>query len=601
MMASQPIQMLPVVGGDADGDAAAHECIPLVKKGKIPNSLPAEPELLRMLQKMRGKNGVAAKILAKRSPNARGLQWKADHSTFSALNLESRNGAIQQPAKSMLRAPTQVSKPIRDQVGVLKSELKSVGICKTDTTPIRSTSTEATVTDLDVDSLLSTGDSADIEDSTASFTEFRRFALQLRGSVGLSIIPCELETLRTAEKPEQRASSSMHAASFTRTVSAESASTQFTHDAHGAPISRQQSASTTTTRKELLLLPTSFSRNITGDSLSSGFGHGFARATTEPMAPGTWFRSVTSESISTPFARAHTVSCDPLDELRRRVQSLLNKVCPENMSRIADKIAMINVMSADELEVIIELIFRKALAEPHYCETYADLIFSLHSAFPEFPSEDGGKNITFKSSILNICQNEFEALPSLLEKTEEDREKAAGDDEGIEFARKKMKDRMLANMKLIGHIFLRQLLPARVISSVIQDLVLGNEENHIPEEHNIECACELLMSTGHTLESVVSRSVQLVCGRLAELRGQKTANGKDLLSKRIQFLVQDVFDARLAGWTKKSFKTSAKTKEEVRLDQQRELKAKMLGEASPTAEQVIAGQRPNYVTAGHSA
>eukprot|EP00419_Tripos_fusus_P047066 CAMPEP_0172819600 /NCGR_PEP_ID=MMETSP1075-20121228/14707_1 /TAXON_ID=2916 /ORGANISM="Ceratium fusus, Strain PA161109" /LENGTH=79 /DNA_ID=CAMNT_0013660149 /DNA_START=47 /DNA_END=283 /DNA_ORIENTATION=+ len=79
------------------------------------------------------------------------------------------------------------------------------------------------------------------------------------------------------------------------------------------------------------------------------------------------------------------------------------------MSRIAEKIAMINVMSADELEVVIELIFHKALAEPHYCETYADLIFSLRFSFPEFPSKDGGKNITFKSSILNICQNEFEA------------------------------------------------------------------------------------------------------------------------------------------------------------------------------------------------
>jgi len=579
MMASQPIQMLPVVGdgkrgniyGDADGAAVAHECLPIANKGKIPKSLPAEPELLRMLQKMRGKNGVAAKILAKRSPNARCLQWKADHSTFSALNLESKNGAIQQPAKSMLQA----SKPNRIQVERLKSALKSVGTCSTDTTPTQSTSTEATANDPDLDSLPSTIVSSDTEDSAASFTEFRRLALQFRGSAGFGVIPCELKTLRTAEKNEQRAA-----------------------------FSREQSALAMTTRREQLLLPVSFSRSVTGDSQSSCFGLGFARAATEPMAPGTPFtRSVTSESISTPFARARTVSCDPLDELRRRVQSLLNKVCPENMSRIADNISMIKVITADELEVIIELIFRKALAEPHYCETYADLIFSLRSAFPEFPSQDGGKNITFKTSILNICQNEFEALPGLFEKTEEDRVKAAGDDEEIESAQKQVKDRMLANIKLIGHIFLRQLLPARVISSVIQDLVLGSEENHIPEEHGVECACELLMSTGHTLESMASgrQSVQLVCARLAELRVQKTANGKGLFSKRIQFLVQDMLDARHAGWTKKSFKSSAKTKEEVRLDQQRELIAKMQGEASPTSEQVIAGQRPNYVTVGHNA
>jgi len=455
------------------------------------------------------------------------------------------------------------------------------------------------LTDLEVDSLPNSGDSWETEDSTATFTDFRKFALQHRGRVDPGVIPRELETLRTVEVDEQkRASLGMHVSSFARTVSAASTSTHLSHDAHGTPFSQEQSASATTNRKE------PFSRSITGDSLSpSGFGPAFVRSATE----GTPFmRSVTSESISTPFARARTVSCNPLDELRRSVQSLLNKVCPENVSTIAEKIAMINVRSADELEVIIELMFRKALAEPHYCETYADLIFGLQSAFPEFPSEDGGRNITFKSSIVNVCQNEFEALPRLFENTEEDREKAASVGTGVgEFACKKRKDRMLANMKLIGHIFLRQLLPAKVISSVIQELVLGSsdEENHTPEEHSIECVCELLMSTGHTLESVASGrlSVQLVCGRLTELRGKKTSEGKGVYSKRIQFLVQDMLDARLAGWTRKSFKSSAKTKEEVRLDQERELTAKMQGEASPAAEQVVAGQRPNYVTAGHNA
>jgi len=620
MMVSRPLTY-PVVG-DADDVAVAHKCLPLpskvlpikaasslqcssialsprgeIAKRKISKGLPAEPEVLRMLQKMRGKNGVAAKILAKRAPGC--LQWKADHSTFSALNLESKNGAPQQPAKSTLMFLSQVSKPNQVQMETLRSVLKSAGTCSTDTTPATSSSTEATLTDPEVDSLPSSGDFWETEDSTATFTDFRKLALQHRGRVDPGVIPCELETLRTVEVDEQkRASLGMHLSSFSRTVSAAPTSTHSSHDAHGTPFSREQSASATTNRKE------PFSRSITGDSLSpSDFGPAFVRAATE----GTPFmRSVTSESISTPFARAWTVSCNPLDELRRCVQSLLNKVCPENVSTIAEKIAMINVRDADELEVIIELMFRKALAEPHYCETYADLIFGLQSAFPEFPSEDGGRNITFKSSIVNVCQNEFEALPRLFENTEEDREKAASVGTGVgEFACKKRKDRMLANMKLIGHIFLRQLLPAKVISSVIQELVLGSsdEENHTPEEHSIECVCELLMSTGHTLESVASGrlSVQLVCGRLTELRGKKTSEGKGVYSKRIQFLVQDMLDARLAGWTRKSFKSSAKTKEEVRLDQERELTAKMQGEASPAAEQVVAGQRPNYVTAGHNA
>jgi len=98
------------------------------------------------------------------------------------------------------------------------------------------------------------------------------------------------------------------------------------------------------------------------------------------------------------------------EEIRRTVQSLLNKICPENVSTIRDRIAKINVNEVEQLEVIIELIFKKALAEPHYCETYADLVFGLKSVFPEFPSHDGGKPIAFRSSVLNICQHEFEEM-----------------------------------------------------------------------------------------------------------------------------------------------------------------------------------------------
>ena len=63
-------------------------------------------------------------------------------------------------------------------------------------------------------------------------------------------------------------------------------------------------------------------------------------------------------------------------------------------------------------------------------ETYADLVFSLKSVYPDFPSPDGGKPVTFRRAwaatlsrrgtrqlpgtlsglVLNICQNEFEEL-----------------------------------------------------------------------------------------------------------------------------------------------------------------------------------------------
>merc|ERR1711920_1075992 len=86
-----------------------------------------------------------------------------------------------------------------------------------------------------------------------------------------------------------------------------------------------------------------------------------------------------------------------------------------------------------------------------------------------------------------------------------------------------------------------------------------------------------------------------VCGRMMDLKTKKNKLGKGLYSKRVQFGIQDVLDARNAGWEMKVFKKSAKTKEEVRLEQERELKAKDAGKEISGAEIVVAGARPAYL------
>jgi len=62
--------------------------------------------------------------------------------------------------------------------------------------------------------------------------------------------------------------------------------------------------------------------------------------------------------------------------------------------------------------------------------------------------------------------------------------------------------------------------------------------------------------------------------------------------KRIQFMIQDLLDTRAAGWAKKMFKSSAKTKGEIRLEQERDLDARSRGKDVLQAELVVAGQRP---------
>lgn len=73
------------------------------------------------------------------------------------------------------------------------------------------------------------------------------------------------------------------------------------------------------------------------------------------------------------------------------MQSKLNKICPENLQTIVEQLAGLRIQDLQELELLIGLVFRKALTELHYCETYADLVYRLKSELPECPVPGGGK------------------------------------------------------------------------------------------------------------------------------------------------------------------------------------------------------------------
>jgi hypothetical protein len=159
---------------------------------------------------------------------------------------------------------------------------------------------------------------------------------------------------------------------------------------------------------------------------------------------------------------------------------------------------------------------------------------------------------------------------------------------------------VLANMKFIGQLFLREMLNAKIIGSVIQDLAKCNQVDVNPEEPMLECICELLTNIGYTLESspIGKSALTSVCSRLLELKTKRDGSSKFVYCKRIQFAIQDLLDIRSAGWTKKTFKTSAKTKEEIRLQQEKDIAAQARGRQGQEVEVQIAGAKPLWLNPG---
>jgi len=291
----------------------------------------------------------------------------------------------------------------------------------------------------------------------------------------------------------------------------------------------------------------------------------------------------------------HTAQLTRDEEIERRVRSLLNKICPENLKTIVERLALIELYKAEELEFVIRIIFTKALAEPHYCETYADMVFALRTRYPEFPAEaEDQKPTTFTRVLLNTCQNEFESLPSTFEATEEERKLHSTEELNLEMKRRK--DKMLANMKFIGNLFLRQLLAVKVIGQVVHDLV-GLKEA-LPEEHMIECVCELLRSIGFTLDNTQHGKALMsqFANRLMDLKRTVGHDGRLSFSKRIQFQIQDLLDLRGNSWQEKLFRDQAKTKQEIRMDAVKEAKIQATkGGPEVVFGTQVAGMRPTYI------
>merc|ERR1712048_237472 len=139
--------------------------------------------------------------------------------------------------------------------------------------------------------------------------------------------------------------------------------------------------------------------------------------------------------------------------------------------------------------------------------------------------------------------------------------------------KKQQKNRILANMKFIGQLYLRHLLSSKVVSRVLMSLAKCEEKEVVPCEEMVEALCTLLGNIGYTLDSASNGRIALnaVCERLHELKQRKSESGKSVYCKRIQFAIQDILEMRKANWVRKSFKATAKPLAEIRLEQEKDL------------------------------
>mmetsp|Transcript_25474 Transcript_25474/g.79400 ORF Transcript_25474/g.79400 Transcript_25474/m.79400 type:complete len:343 (+) Transcript_25474:174-1202(+) len=222
--------------------------------------------------------------------------------------------------------------------------------------------------------------------------------------------------------------------------------------------------------------------------------------------------------------------------MERSVRSILNKLTLEKFEELYRKLLLVFAGFMDHIEVLAHEIFKKATVQHNFTAMYADLCARLDADLNNC-SSDGPGGMAFRAAILFQCRQLFEAswLPLAMGKGVED-----ADQEAEVEAQALRKKAAIGNLRFIGEILVRGLVPASELFIIAEDL---RQTPVVPEK--LEALATLLTVAGPTLDNEAWEYHDQLKVIFWDIRGLTFSPE---VPTRIRCLLRDVLDLRDAGW-----------------------------------------------------
>jgi hypothetical protein len=227
-------------------------------------------------------------------------------------------------------------------------------------------------------------------------------------------------------------------------------------------------------------------------------------------------------------------------KLPHQVQGILSRVTVENYGEMRNEFFDLPVRQStrEEIAEVVRVFFKTAI-EPQqtpYAELYVRLIVDLMEK--NGPKAESSKLI--RHEIISQCQKFFEEMISGLDpqKVEEALGLNGLDDEEKSIRIKMMKDKLKANISLLGLLYINGLVHEKILYMVLFDLLYSRDRTvrrRTPQDYELEIFVELLKKVGKFLPGSIKEKLPGFRKTLDELSRNHPVN-------RIRFLLLDVVE-----------------------------------------------------------